>query len=328
MEQWQPRRGHSRRYRFRSSRRRLQWRWALIALAGLAVLLFGLVKLIGYGLDLISSRHTSDKLQTIYYADPTGEPMTPAQERAASPAPDAALPEISFTSPFSASAQSPSLYSPSVDNPDNSEPTVNSRFTALRNESQYIVGWLSIHNMLDEAVVQQDNVYYLDHDAVGNSNVNGALFLDSAIELKKQPYTYIIYGHNMKSGAMFGSLWNYENSSVYHNDPFITFDTIYETGRYVIFGAGVVSTEEDGRNYVDFYVLRSAKGTQRQAAIDDLINASVHTCPIDVQADDQLLVLVTCVDKDEDRRVVVARRIREGEDEAALQKLVERSWKR
>ena len=182
--------------------------------------------------------------------------------------------------------------------------------------------------MLDEAVVQRDNVYYLDHDALGKQNVNGALFLDSGISLKTRPYTYIIYGHNMKSGAMFGNLRNYENRTFYHNDPFITFDMMYETGRYVIFAAGSVSVEERGRNYVDFYALRSANVPERQAAIEALIAASVHTYPIDVQVDDQLLVLVTCVEKDEYRRVVAARRIREGEDEATLKNLVNMSRKR
>ena len=54
----------------------------------------------------------------------------------------------------------------------------------------------------------------------------------------------------------------------------------------------------------------------------------MHTCPIDVEVNDQLLVLVTCVEKDEYRRVVVARRVRDGEDEAALKKLVNTSRKR
>lgn len=43
---------------------------------------------------------------------------------------------------------------------------------------------------------------------------------------------------------------------------------------------------------------------------------------------DLLLPLVTCTEKGQDRRVVAARRIRDGEDEAALKKLVEKSRKR
>ena len=328
MQQWQPQQGRSGRHRRGSRRRRLRWGRLLAVAAGFTVLLFGLVKLIGYGMDLISSRQAANKLQAIYYAAPTETPIAVTPEPTALPTPVPTPTETAAPTPSPAPAQSPIPRLAALAYPQNPKLQISSRFKALRKESKDIVGWLSIHRMLDEAVTQRDNVYYLDHDATGNSNVNGALFLDSAIGLKTRPYTYIIYGHNMKNGTMFGSLRNYENSTFYHNDPFITFDTLYESGRYVIFAAGSVSTEEHGNNYVDFFSLRSANIPERQAAIDVLISASVHTCTVDVQADDQLLVLVTCVEKDEERRVVVARRIREDEDEAELKKLVQKSRKK
>ncbi len=318
----QPRRRRS------SRRRKVRWGRVLVVLLGLAVAIFGLVKLIGYGVDLLSSRRTAEDLREVYYADPTFEPIPVTEAPTLTPSPTPEETPAVTPTPTAAPTPSPIPRLPSVGYPNNPKLTVSSRFKALRKESKYIVGWLTIHRMLDEAVVQRDNVFYMDHDALGNQNVNGALFLDSGISLKERPYTYIIYGHNMKSGAMFGSLRNYENSTFYHNDPFITYDTMYETGRYVIFAVGSVSTEEWGRNYVDFYALRSTNIPDRQASIDALINASVHTCTVDVQPEDQLLVLVTCVEKDEDRRVVVARRIRDGEDETELKKLVQKSRKR
>ena len=42
----------------------------------------------------------------------------------------------------------------------------------------------------------------------------------------------------------------------------------------------------------------------------------------------QLLLLVTCVDKDDERRVVAARRVRDGEDENELKTLVQFSRKK
>ena len=312
----------------RKSRRRVRWGRVLVALLGLAVAVFGLVKLIGYGAQLLSSRRTAEELREVYYADPTFEPIRVTDAPILTPAPTPEETPAVTPAVTAAPTSSPIPRLPSVSYPNNPKLTVSPWFKALRKESKYIVGWLRIEKMLDEAVMQRDNVYYMDHDALGNQNVNGALFLDSGISLKERPYTYIIYGHNMKSGAMFGSLRNYENSTFYHNDPFITFDTMYETGRYVIFAVGSVSTEEYGRNYVDFYALRSSSIPERQAAIDALIAASVHTCTVDVVPEDQLLVLVTCMEKDEERRVVVARRVRDGEDEAALKKLVEKSRKR
>ncbi len=318
----QPRRRRS------SRRRKVRWGRVLVVLLGLAVAIFGLVKLIGYGVDLLSSRRTAEDLREVYYADPTFEPIPVTEAPTLTPSPTPEETPAVTPTPTAAPTPSPIPRLPSVGYPNNPKLTVSSRFKALRKESKYIVGWLTIHRMLDEAVVQRDNVFYMDHDALGNQNVNGALFLDSGISLKERPYTYIIYGHNMKSGAMFGSLRNYENSTFYHNDPFITYDTMYETGRYVIFAVGSVSIQPRSRHYVDFFSFLSANVQTRQKAIDALKAASVYSCPIEVLPDDQLLILVTCVEKNEDRRIVAARRIRDGENEDRIKNLAMQSRKR
>lgn len=328
MWRWKSRQKHPRRYR-QSSRLWQFCRGRLLAvLLGAVLVLFGLIKLIGYGRAFLASRQTSKELQTVYHAGLAGEPILPTQEPVAASTSGPAPMETAL--PMSSAAPSPSPISKLEARayPNNPKPQISSRFKALRREGRYIMGWLNIGKLLDEPVVQRDDVFYLTHDAKGKENVNGAIFLDASIGIKTRPYTYILYGHNMKTGAMFGSLRNYENKTFYHADPFIAFDTMYEDGRYVIFFVGSISTEEYGRNYVDLRDLKSASREARQAAIDALIAASVYTCPVDVRADDQLLLLVTCTEKDQDRRIVAARRIRDGENEAKLKKLVARSRKR
>ena len=49
---------------------------------------------------------------------------------------------------------------------------------------------------------------------------------------------------------------------------------------------------------------------------------SPYDCGVDVQPEDQLLLLVTCIGNDTERRVVAARRIREGETEEELLKQI------
>ena len=308
------------RKRRRNRHRRVRWqKWAIILAAG-GLVIFGAVMLIGYGMDMVSARRTSQELRDVYYheASPTPEiaEMTP------SPTPGPTIP----ASP--APTQTPLARLPGVSYPDNPKLQISSRFKALQKESKYIVGWLTLGSLLDEPVVQKDNEYFLKRDAKGKENVNGALFLDVAVSLKTRPYTLIIYGHNMKSGAMFGNLRNFENSGFYHNNPFISFDTMYENGRYVVFAVGNISTEAGVRNNVDFLALLSSNVQQRQAAINALLKASVFTNSVEVRPEDQLLLLVTCVDKDDERRVVAARRVRDDETEAELKKLVERSRKK
>ena len=327
MQQWQPRQNKPRRYKQRSRLRQFRW-GRLVMLLGAALVLFGLIKLIGYGRDWIAARNTSRELQAVYYDTPTDAPVLFTAEPTVAPTPDATLTETTTPAKTPAPTISPVPRLEAMAYPNNPTLTISSRFKALRRESKYIVGWLNMGKLLDEPVMQRDDTFYLTHDAAGKDNVNGAIFLEASIGIKNRPYTYILYGHNMRTGAMFGSLRNYENRNFYHTNPFITFDTMYEDGRYVIFAVGSISTEEYGRHYVDFHDLKSADREKRQSAIDALISASVFTCPIDVQVDDQILLLVTCTEKDQDRRVVAARRVRDGEDEAELKTPVDRSRKR
>ena len=57
--------------------------------------------------------------------------------------------------------------------PNNPSLKINNRFKALRKQNKDIVGWLSIAGLLDEAVTQRDEDYYMTHDALGKKNVSG-----------------------------------------------------------------------------------------------------------------------------------------------------------
>lgn len=315
--QWHQPPRHKKRGRFR-------WDRLILVLVFGGLILYGMVKLIGYGIDLLSSAQTSRELQQVYHEEPTETVAPVITEAPATPPPAIAMPTAAVTP---APTAKPVLST--VKYPANPDAQISQRFKALRKENKDIIGWLTIERLLDEAVVQRDEVFYMDHDALGKKNVNGAIFLDSGISLKTRPYSLVLYGHNMKTGAMFGSLRNFENTSFYHNNPFIRLDTMYEDGAYVIFAVGGISTEPRAQHYVDFYSLTSSDRIRdRQTAIDALIAASVYTCPLDVQPDDQLLVLITCTEKDSERRMVAARRVRDGENENTLKERVNMSKKK
>ena len=305
----------------RQLRGRFRWDRLALVVVFAGLMIWGLAKLISYGVDWIASRRTNQELQGIYHEETTA------------PAPTAAITTTNL--PASAVPTATPTVSPTVSPvlgavryPGNPDAKISSRFKALRKENKDIVGWLTVNTLLDEAVVQRDEVFYMDHDSLGKPNVNGAVFLDSSISLKTRPYSLVLYGHNMKTGAMFGSLRNFENIGFYHSNPFIQFNSMYEDGRYVVFAVGNISMEPHTRNYIDFFSLTSNRVQERQNAIDVLIAASVYTCPLDVQPDDQLLVLSTCTERDSDRRMLAARRVRDGENEDKLKERVRWSRKK
>ncbi|MBR2852761.1 MAG: hypothetical protein IKE81_00410 [Clostridia bacterium] len=57
----------------------------------------------------------------------------------------------------------------------------------------------------------------------------------------------------------------------------------------------------------------------RKKALDDLVRIRRYDTLTDVNEEDQILLLITCVGDDDERLIVAARRLREGEKEDQLQ---------
>lgn len=306
-------------YRFRTVRRRRLQMAILLACA--AVLTVSLIQLGRHAQDHFRSKRQAAELLALYEAGdeaPEVALTTIMPPETAAPGEPLAEATATFT-PDPLGTLAPQPY------PNNPYALISERFTKLRRQNSDIVGWLDMGGLLQQAVVQRDNTYYLRRDYQGYHNTNGAIFLDEKCGLRTRPSTLILYGHNMKTGAMFGSLRHYENLSYYHSHPFITFDTMYEEGRYVIFSVAVASLDVQSGQYAGFYRLSDCTIMEREAIIKSLCSLSKHTCAIDVNVEDQLLLLVTCVDDDADRRIVAARRVRDGESEEELFRRVQQS---
>lgn len=303
-------------------------RWLYIAAACAAgiVLVFSAVQLALYASDYFAAQQVSDDLREIYYSGETTAP--PADEAEAVPE-ESGMEESSPTPlPVTSPAAAAQRRLESIPYPENPYAVVNDRFKALQRQNADIIAWLKASTLVDDPVVQRDNSYYLRRDYLGYHNQNGALFLDENCMLKTRPYTLMVYGHNMQTGAMFGSLRKYENKNFLLSDPFIDFDTAYEPGRYVIFSVGTISTNSRDSNYVNLAMLNAATVSYREKAIAGLQSHSVFTNVLDVKAEDQILLLITCVDDSDERRIVCARRIRDGESETALRRQLNMMWEK
>ncbi|MDL2219411.1 class B sortase [Ruminococcaceae bacterium OttesenSCG-928-O06] len=86
------------------------------------------------------------------------------------------------------------------------------------------VGWLQIAGAgVDYPVVQgADNTRYLTTTFEGNHNAAGAIFMDSGNTGGFASRHTILYGHNVKSGSMFGSLKNYLDAAHLAQYPTVT----------------------------------------------------------------------------------------------------------
>ena len=280
------------------------------------LVLYGAIRLIRYQSELNDSRNTAAELRRIQNPEGIKTESTDLPVSKETVTAVAVSPVPAATPIPSPEASSDRLEAVSyLDNPGLK---MSERFKKLRKKGKYIVGWISFDEV-DEAVAQKDNTFFLNHDATGKRNSNGAIFLDSGIFLTTRPYTMILYGHNMKSGNMFGRLKKYKESAYFYKHRIITFDTLYEDGQYAVFAVMEMDTTPGTARWYDLWSLTADSYTEREAAIRALERRSVISSALDVQADEQILILVTCLDGDTERLVVAARRLREGEQANQLQ---------
>lgn len=291
------------------------------------VFLFSTFSLIRYFANIAVTKKASRQLEEVYEAAvESEEPMMPTAVPTAPPAratnaPEAAaLPETTVLPEATVLPSAETLWPSSY--PDNPGLRVSSVFYELQRQNADIIGWLKIEGVLEEAVCQRDNSYYLTHNALRQKSVTGALFLDESCNLKTVPTQMVIHGHNMKEGTMFGSLMKYKTRDVsfYCAHPFIDFNTIYENGRYVIFAVSEVDVRKDRADYLPFWEdVRFASAEAFEEYVRRAKALSRYRCNVDVKPGDRLLTLSTCTGSDEHKRLLVmARRIRDGEDELAL----------
>ena len=279
------------------------------------LVLYGAIQLFRYQSELNDSRNTAAELRRIQNPEGIKTESTDLPVSKETVTAFAVSPVPAATPIPSPEASSDRLEA--VSYPDNPGLKMSERFKKLRKKGKYIVGWISFDEV-DEAVAQKDNTFFLNHDATGKRNSNGAIFLDSGIFLTTRPYTMILYGHNMKSGNMFGRLKKYKESAYFYKHRIITFDTLYEDGKYAVFAVMEMDTTPGTAHWYDLWSLNADSYTEREEAIRALEKRSVISSAPDVQADDQILLLVTCLDGDTERLVVAARRLREGETENNL----------
>ena len=191
-------------------------------------------------------------------------------------------------------------------------------FSKLLSENPDTVGWIKCPNtMIDYVVVQppenEDHEYYLYRDFYGNYDIYGTVFLDYRCSIDSK--NMVLHGHHMQDGRMFANLKFYEDIDFYKKNPTITFNTIYEKADWKIisvFKTNTLDYQGDFFNYLrgdfdsDYDFLNFIYQVRERSIID---------CPVTANENDTLVTLSTCTyDFSEFRLVVVARKIRDGED--------------
>lgn len=201
------------------------------------------------------------------------------------------------------------------------------RMRELFEKNGDLVAWVRIPGVVSLPVVYRDNTYYLNHDFSGKSSAAGALFLDERHPLTAQTQHLLIHGHNMHDGSMFGLLSHYRRLDYVLEHGLVSLSTLYREETYALFAVLIAPDDPGDAEYVPYAGTAAFQSEGQFNAFIEMIRAhSLYEIPIDVQPGDALLTLSTCLD--EDKLVLVCRRMRAGETEEALRQALNQSARR
>lgn len=206
----------------------------------------------------------------------------------------------------------PTTEEPTTEAPP-TEPGMLEHMAKLYQENPDIVGWIKIEGTkVDYPLMYTPDEYmkYLYMDFKGQFSPVGLPFIDVACSLEPESTNLLIHGHNMKSGAAFAAIMNYEKQEFYEEHPTISLTTLYEERTYEIVAAfhdRIRDEGDEGFIYYQFIEATSEAEFIEAAAYyraHNLINTG-----IELEYGDHIITLATCSHRGEDGRFVVIARL-------------------
>ena len=229
--------------------------------------------------------------------------------------------------------------------PDNSQPSQDTDKTPnikyimtpsaekLYNMNHDVVGVINIPDtdVFYPVVKGRDNVEYLNKTVSGDEARAGSIFIDyrnifDEVKdgvMQESSDNIIIYGHEMATGKMFGSLKMYKDNSYYYEEhPIIEFNSNYFCYKYKIFSVMIVDADDKTDTRYEYW---NALDFDNEKEFYDFVNEAkrrnIRLNDVDVKYGDPLITLSTCNEifgkEREGRLVIMARRLRDGEDPLA-----------
>lgn len=217
-------------------------------------------------------------------ATPTTEPVTPTAEPTATPVPAIPNPYEDYY----------------LANPD-------------------MAGWLVVPGTVIDYPIMwtpEDENFYLYRDFKKRDNNNGCLILDTDSSLDPLTTNLIIHGHNMKSGAMFGNLTDYEKQSYFEDHKQIILYTPECQRNYeviAVFRSQVYKKTDDVFKFYKFFQADTEE--QFNDFYDNIKELSLYDTGVTAEFGDRFITLSTCVyHVTNGRFVVVAKEVEPGDN--------------
>ena len=123
----------------------------------------------------------------------------------------------------------------------------------LKSINEDIIAWIEIEGTnINYPILKDNDVYYLKHSFDKKYNSNGSIFTTNSLPFEDKET--IVYGHNMKTGAMFSDLSKYWNKEFMYSHPtfkIYTPDFNYEAIVISVYSIGI-ETENNNIKVLNF----------------------------------------------------------------------------
>ena len=181
-------------------------------------------------------------------------------------------------------------------------------YEKLYNMNKDFFGWLKIDDtVIDYPVMHtpDDPEHYLHTDFYGNYSESGELFMDA--NCPQDGCHYLIYGHHMFNGSMFGDLPKFGELDYYKAHQGVHFNTRTELGDYEIYAVfyGEIYDKSDTTHFKYYEYANLYNEETFNEYVQNVKSMSIYDTGITPEYGDKLLTLSTCNYHTEDGRFVV-----------------------
>ncbi len=175
----------------------------------------------------------------------------------------------------------------------------------LKKTNKDVVGILEFDDrIIYEPIVQAQNNDYYVRKNINKEYANAGIPFVSAdgnIDSKN----VVIYGHSSKwDNIIFTLLMSYIDQNYYKKHDTFKFITEDETRTYQIFGVMNIDLN-DLNDSLEFTQTEWDSTNSFNSFISDSINRGLYKTGVSVNKDDQLMTLVTCDTRDNNKRIVI-----------------------
>lgn len=186
----------------------------------------------------------------------------------------------------------------------------------LANED--MAGWLIVPGTVIDYPIMwtpEDEEYYLYRGFDKEKNSNGCLILDTDSCTNPLTTNLIIHGHNMKSGAMFGNLTDYENEEYFKEHPSVILHTKECQRNYeviAVFYSQVYKKTDDVFKFYKFFQANTEE--EFNDFYTNIKDLSIYDTGVTAEFGDNFITLSTCAyHVERGRFVVVAKEVESGD---------------